>query len=60
VEVTGHGEVGMLAEQSLTDIWHGEAQARFRQQRLPFCVECSAPRHMTLGLVPKMCRQFRD
>ncbi|MBN1172921.1 MAG: radical SAM protein [Micromonosporaceae bacterium] len=60
VEITGHGAVGTVTEQSLAGIWHGEAQDRFRQQRLPFCVECSAPQHMTLGLVPKMCRQFRD
>ena len=59
VEIAHHGEAGSLMEESLTQIWNGARYAQFRRDRIPFCRECSAPRHMTLGLVPKMCRQFR-
>jgi radical SAM protein with 4Fe4S-binding SPASM domain len=60
VEISHEGEVGNVTNQSLADVWNGEAYARFRADRIPFCQECSAPQHRTLGLIPKMCRQFND
>jgi radical SAM protein with 4Fe4S-binding SPASM domain len=58
VEISHQGEVGNVTEASLTDIWNGAAYEQFREERIPFCQKCSAPRHKTLGLIPKMCRQF--
>jgi len=58
VEIAHEGEVGSVADRSLTDVWYGDGYQRFRQDRIPFCQRCSAPRHKTLGLIPKMCRQF--
>ena len=58
VEIAHEGEVGSVVDRSLTTIWHGEEYAQFRRDRIPFCQQCSAPRHKTLGLIPKMCRQF--
>jgi radical SAM protein with 4Fe4S-binding SPASM domain len=58
VEIAHEGEVGSVTNQSLTEVWNGEEYERFRRDRISFCQKCSAPRHMTLGLIPKMCRQF--
>src|SRR6266536_5650312 len=58
VEISHEGEVGNVTDRSLTQVWAGEEYARFRRERIAFCQQCSAPRHKTLGLVPKMCRQF--
>ena len=58
VEISHEGEVGSIADQSLTQVWGGEGYEKFRRDRIPFCQSCSAPRHKTLGLIPKMCRQF--
>ena len=58
VEIAHEGEVGNVSGRSLHDVWRGEEYAKFRRERIPFCQRCSAPRHKTLGLVPKMCRQF--
>jgi MoaA/NifB/PqqE/SkfB family radical SAM enzyme len=60
VEISHEGEVGNVTEQSLTEVWTGERFERFREERIPFCQRCSSPRHITLGLVPHMCRQFRE
>jgi MoaA/NifB/PqqE/SkfB family radical SAM enzyme len=60
VEISHQGEVGNVLEQSLADVWTGESFEAFRRDRIPFCQRCSSPRNMTLGLVPKMCRQFRE
>ena len=58
VEIAHQGEVGNLNTESLVGLWDGEAYARFRQERIDFCHRCPAPQHKTLGLIPKMCRQF--
>ena len=58
VEISHEGEVGNVKDRSLADVWSGEAYEGFRENRISFCQECSAPQHRTLGLVPKMCRQF--
>jgi radical SAM protein with 4Fe4S-binding SPASM domain len=60
VEIAHEGEVGNVTDRSLADVWGGEGYRDFRERRIPFCQECSAPQHKTLGLVPKMCRQFND
>lgn len=60
VEISHQGEVGNVMDQPLADVWTGEAFETFRRDRIPFCQRCSSPRNMTLGLIPKMCRQFRD
>jgi MoaA/NifB/PqqE/SkfB family radical SAM enzyme len=60
VEISHQGEVGNVMNQSLGEVWAGEAFEAFRRDRIPFCQRCSSPRNMTLGLIPKMCRQFRD
>jgi len=60
VEISHQGEVGNVMDQPLADVWTGEAFEAFRRDRIPFCQRCSSPRNMTLGLIPKMCRQFRD
>jgi MoaA/NifB/PqqE/SkfB family radical SAM enzyme len=57
-EVARDGQIGTAAKQSLRELWCGEAFAHFRRARIPFCTGCSSPRHRTLGLIPKMCRQF--
>lgn len=59
VEISHEGEVGNVMDQPLAEVWGGDEFERFRRERIPFCQRCSAPRHMTLGLTPKMCRQFR-
>jgi len=58
VEISHEGEVGSVANRSLPDVWNGEGYVNFRRDRIAFCQKCSAPRHKTLGLIPKMCRQF--
>jgi radical SAM protein with 4Fe4S-binding SPASM domain len=60
VEISHEGEVGNVTDSSLKDVWNGEGYQEFRQKRISFCQECSAPQHKTLGLLPKMCRQFND
>jgi MoaA/NifB/PqqE/SkfB family radical SAM enzyme len=60
VEIAHQGEVGNVVSQTLTEVWSGQEFERFREERIPFCQQCSSPRNRTLGLVPNMCRQFRD
>jgi MoaA/NifB/PqqE/SkfB family radical SAM enzyme len=60
VEIAHQGEVGNVMNQPLAEVWTGEAFETFRRDRISFCQWCSSPRNMTLGLIPKMCRQFRD
>lgn len=59
VEVSHQGEVGNVTDRPLAEVWAGEQFETFRRDRLPFCLRCSSPRNMTLGLIPTMCRQFR-
>ena len=58
VEISHEGEVGNVSDRSLPEVWGGSQYRQFRRERIPFCQTCSAPRHRTLGLIPKMCRQF--
>lgn len=58
VEISHEGEVGNVSDRSLEEVWQDSPYHDFRRDRIPFCQECSAPRHRTLGLIPKMCRQF--
>jgi MoaA/NifB/PqqE/SkfB family radical SAM enzyme len=60
VEISHQGEVGNVMDQPLAEVWTGEVFETFRRDRIPYCQRCSSPRNMTLGLIPKMCRQFRD
>jgi len=60
VEIAHQGEVGNVMNRPLAEVWSGEEFERFRGERIPFCQQCSSPRNRTLGLIPKMCRQFRD
>ncbi|HEY2576889.1 MAG TPA: radical SAM protein [Streptosporangiaceae bacterium] len=60
VEIAHQGEVGNVMERPLAEVWTGEEFERFRRDRIPFCQQCSSPHNRTLGLIPKMCRQFRD
>jgi MoaA/NifB/PqqE/SkfB family radical SAM enzyme len=60
VEISHQGEVGNVSGTPLGEVWSGEKFEQFRRDRIPFCMRCSAPRNRTLGLVPHMCRQFRD
>lgn len=60
VEIAHQGEVGNVMNRPLADVWTGEAFEVFRRDRIAFCQRCSSPRNMTLGLIPTMCRQFRD
>ena len=58
VEIFHDGEVGNVAERGLHHVWAGGRYTTFRRDRIPFCQKCSSPRNKTLGLIPKMCRQF--
>lgn len=58
VEISHIGVVGNALKESLPTIWMGEKYNEFRENRIPFCIKCSAPRQMTIGLIPEMCRQF--
>src|SRR5947207_5499832 len=60
VEISHKGDVVNVMDQPLADVWAGEAFEAFRRDRIPFCQRLSSPRNMTLGLIPKMCRQFRE
>jgi MoaA/NifB/PqqE/SkfB family radical SAM enzyme len=60
VEISHEGEVGNVTDASLAEVWTGERFEAFRRDRIPFCQQCSSPRNRTLGLIPSMCRQFRD
>ncbi len=60
VEISHEGEVGNVSDRSLTDVWTDEGYRQFRKERIPFCQRCSSPRNRTLGLIPKMCRQFNE
>jgi MoaA/NifB/PqqE/SkfB family radical SAM enzyme len=58
VEISHQGEVGNVTDRPLEEVWTGEGYRDFRRDRIPFCQTCSSPRNRTLGLIPKMCRQF--
>lgn len=58
VEISHEGEVGNVTGRTLSEVWHDVGYQEFRASRINFCQSCSAPRHKTLGLIPKMCRQF--
>ena len=58
VEMSHVGIVGNVFKNSLKEIWAGDGYKRFRENRIPFCSKCPAPRNKTLGLIPEMCRQF--
>ncbi len=60
VEIAHQGEVGNVMDRPLLEVWEGPEFGRFRRERIPFCQQCSSPRNRTLGLIPTMCRQFRD
>ena len=60
VEIAHQGEVGNVTDTPLAQVWAGQEFERFRRDRIPFCQQCSSPRNRTLGLIPSMCRQFRD
>jgi MoaA/NifB/PqqE/SkfB family radical SAM enzyme len=60
VEISHQGEVGNVLDRPLAQVWSGEAFEAFRRDRIPFCQQCSSPRNRTLGLIPTMCRQFRE
>jgi MoaA/NifB/PqqE/SkfB family radical SAM enzyme len=60
VEIAHEGEVGNVTDTPLAEVWAGEQFERFRRDRISFCQQCSSPRNRTLGLIPSMCRQFRD
>ncbi len=60
VEISHEGEVGNVSDRSLTDVWTDEGYRLFRKERIPFCQRCPSPRNRTLGLIPKMCRQFNE
>jgi MoaA/NifB/PqqE/SkfB family radical SAM enzyme len=60
VEISHEGEVGNVTNETLGEVWTGFAYHKFRQNRIQFCERCPAPRNRTLGLIPKMCRQFND
>ncbi len=60
VEIAHQGEVGNVTDRALRDVWTGREFEHFRRERIPFCQQCSSPRNRTLGLIPMMCRQFRD
>jgi MoaA/NifB/PqqE/SkfB family radical SAM enzyme len=60
VEISHQGEVGNVMDKPLAEVWSGDEFETFRRDRIPFCQQCSSPRNMTLGLIPKMCRQFRE
>ncbi len=58
VEISHQGEVGNVMDRPLAQVWADDGYRQFRRDRIPFCQRCSSPRNRTLGLVPKMCRQF--
>jgi MoaA/NifB/PqqE/SkfB family radical SAM enzyme len=60
VEISHEGEIGNVSRSSLADVWNGAEAERFRNERINFCQQCPSPRQRTLGLIPSMCRQFRD
>jgi MoaA/NifB/PqqE/SkfB family radical SAM enzyme len=60
VEIAHQGEVGNVMDRPLPDVWASPEFEQFRRERIPFCQQCPSPRNRTLGLIPKMCRQFRD
>lgn len=60
VEIAHQGEVGNVMDRPLSEVWTSQEFDQFRRERIPFCQRCSSPRNRTLGLIPKMCRQFRD
>lgn len=60
VEIAHEGEVGNVTSTPLAQVWVSEQFDRFRRDRISFCQQCPSPRNRTLGLVPNMCRQFRD
>jgi len=60
VEIAHQGEVGNVMDRPLAEVWTSPQFDQFREERIPFCQQCSSPRNRTLGLIPSMCRQFRD
>jgi MoaA/NifB/PqqE/SkfB family radical SAM enzyme len=58
VEISHTEDLGSALNTPLSNIWFSEGYEMFRKQRLDFCQYCPAPQNRTLGLVPKMCRQF--
>jgi MoaA/NifB/PqqE/SkfB family radical SAM enzyme len=58
VEISHQGEVGNVMNRALDEVWTDQGYRDFRRDRIPFCQTCSSPRNRTLGLIPKMCRQF--
>ena len=60
VEIAHQGEVGNVMDHPLAEVWTSARFEQFRGERIPFCQRCSSPRNRTLGLIPTMCRQFRD
>jgi MoaA/NifB/PqqE/SkfB family radical SAM enzyme len=60
VEIAHQGEVGNVTSRPLAEVWSGNEFEAFRRDRIAFCQQCSSPRNRTLGLIPTMCRQFRD
>lgn len=60
VEIAHEGEIGNASDRSLAQVWGGADAEQFRSERIAFCQRCPSPRQRTLGLIPSMCRQFRD
>lgn len=60
VEISHEGGVGNVSDGGLAHVWTDGGYAAFRRDRIPFCQRCSSPRNRTLGLIPKMCRQFNE
>ena len=58
VELSHTEDLGSAFNTPLSNIWFSEGYEVFRKQRLDFCQYCPIPQHRTLGLVPKMCKQF--
>jgi MoaA/NifB/PqqE/SkfB family radical SAM enzyme len=60
IEISHDTDVGNIKNGTLKNLWEGDAYHKFRHDRIQFCRKCPAPRNRTLGLIPKMCRQFND
>jgi radical SAM protein with 4Fe4S-binding SPASM domain len=60
VEISHEGVIGNARDDGLNAVWNSEKRASFNENRMEFCTKCSAPRHKTLGFVPKLCQQFND
>lgn len=60
VEIAHGGKVGNVSSTPLAQVWTSEQFDRFRRDRISFCRQCPSLKNRTLGLVPNICRQFRD